>query len=398
MVDDLAKRIAEVARRETEYAADLLQRIIRIPSPSCREGEVVGLLRREMESLGPDEVFTDSMGNVVARFGSGPRVILYDSHVDTVGVGDPASWKDDPFAAARRDGVIYGRGASDNKAGIACMVAGLKILTELAERGNFTLYVVGIVQEEDCEGLAMSALLEERNLTPECVVLGECTDLAINRGHRGRAELEVVTRGRSCHASAPERGDNALYKMTPVIEGIKWLSERLASDPFLGKGSIAVTKVECDTPSLNAVPDLCRIYIDRRVVPSDTRESIAREIDEIARFAKGDVRITTYDKASYTGYVREHLKFFPAWTVAEDSPAVSGAARTYKSLFGGPPRVGKWVFSTDGNYSMGVRKIPTIGFGPAEEKHAHASDDQVRIEDLWKSAAFYALFPFVYSG
>lgn len=398
MNNRLADRIADAARRDTEYTADLLQRMIRIPSPSCQEGEVIALLRREMESLRPDEVFTDSIGNVVARFGSGPRVILYDSHVDTVGVGDPASWKDDPFAAVRRDGVIYGRGASDNKAGIACMVAGLKILTQLAERGDFTLYVVGIVQEEDCEGLALSALLEERKLTPECVVLGECTNLAINRGHRGRAELQVVTRGRSCHASAPERGDNALYKMTPVIEGIKWLAERLASDPFLGKGSIAVTKVECDTPSLNAVPDLCRIYIDRRVVPSDTRESIAREVDEIARFVKGDVSITNYSRVSYTGFIRNYSKFFPAWTVAEDSPAVARAAETYKRLFREQPQVGKWVFSTDGNYSMGIRRIPTIGFGPAEEKHAHASDDQVPVEHLWKSAAFYALFPFVYSS
>lgn len=398
MLEGLAKEIAGIARRETDYTADLLQRIIRIPSPSCQEGEVIALIRHEMESLRPDEVFTDSIGNVVARFGDGEKVILYDSHVDTVGIGDPASWKDDPFGAVRRDGVIYGRGASDNKAGIACMVGGLKILTQLAERADFTLYVVGIVQEEDCEGLALSALLEEKALAPECVVLGECTNLAINRGHRGRAELQVVTRGRSCHASAPERGDNALYKMTPVIEGIKWLSERLASDPFLGKGSIAVTKVECDTPSLNAVPDLCRIYIDRRVVPSDTRDSVAREVDEIARFAKGCVSITTYDNASYTGYMRRYLKFFPAWTVAEDSPAVARAAETYRGLFAAPPEVGKWIFSTDGNYSMGVRGIPTIGFGPAEERHAHAADDQVAVEHLWKSAAFYALFPFVYSG
>jgi putative selenium metabolism hydrolase len=398
MIESLARKIGEIARRDTEYIADLLERIIRIPSLSCQEADVIALLGREMESLRPDDVFTDSIGNVVARFGSGPSVILYDSHVDTVGVGDPASWKVDPFAAVRRDGVIYGRGASDNKAGIACMVAGLKILTELAERGDFTLYVVGIVQEEDCEGLALSALLEEKNLTPECVVLGECTNLAINRGHRGRAELQVVTRGRSCHASAPERGDNALYKMTPVIEGIKWLADRLASDPFLGKGSIAVTKAECDTPSLNAVPDLCRIYIDRRVVPSDTRESIAREVDEIARFAKGEVSITNYAKASYTGYLRNYTKFFPAWTVPEDTRAVSRAVGTFEKLFGVRPKIDKWVFSTDGNYSMGIRKIPTIGFGPAEERHAHASDDQVPIEHLWKSAAFYALFPFVYSS
>jgi putative selenium metabolism hydrolase len=395
---EIHKEIHKIAREEREYVADLVQRLVRIPSPSCEEGAVISLLEHEMKGLGLPEVFTDSIGNVVGRFGSGKRVILYDSHVDTVGVGDPACWKTEPFAAVRRDDIIYGRGASDNKAGIACMVAGLKILARLAREGDFTLYVAGIVQEEACEGLALAALLEEKSIKPECVVLGECTNLAINRGHRGRAELEVVTRGVSCHASAPERGENAIYKMTPVIEGIKWLAERLAVDPFLGKGSIAVTSIDCATPSLNAVPELCRIYVDRRVVPTDTRETIAREIDEIARFTKGEVRITEYSRPSYKGFAGKREKFFPAWTVEEDSPAVTRAQETYQALFGERASVGKWVFSTDGNYSMGIARIPTIGFGPAEEKHAHSADDQVRVDDLWKSAAFYALFPFVYSS
>jgi len=398
MRDDLAKQVAAYAREDAEYTADLLQRIIRIPSPSCEEGRVIGLLAREMESLGPDEVFTDSIGNVVARYGRGKRVILYDSHVDTVGVGDRSCWTRDPFAAERSDGIIYGRGASDNKAGIACMVAGLKILTRLAAAGDFTLYVVGIVQEEDCEGLALSSLMEERNIVPECVVLGECTDLAINRGHRGRTEIEVVTHGKSCHASAPERGDNAIYRMTPIVEGIKWMAEKLAGDPFLGKGSIAVTSIECSTPSRNAVPELCRIFIDRRMVPGDTRDSIAREIDQIARFTGGEVAITRYARASHKGLVQEREKFFPAWTLDEGSRAVARAGQACEALFGRPPAVSKWVFSTDGNYSAGMRSIPTIGFGPGEERHAHAADDQVRVDDLWKAAAFYAAFPFVYSS
>jgi putative selenium metabolism hydrolase len=397
MNESLAKEIVEKARGECEYTADLLQRIIRVPSPSCQEEGVVKILREDMERFGADEVFTDSIGNVVGRFGKGSKTILYDSHMDTVGVGDRSCWKVDPFSADRRDGVIYGRGASDNKAGIACMVAGLKILTALAKPGDFTVYVVGIVQEEDCEGLALSSLLEEKHLAPDCVVLGECTNLAINRGHRGRAELEVVTRGRSCHASAPERGENAIYRMTPVVQGIEGLAGGLPSDPFLGQGSIAVTKIDCQTPSLNAVPDSCRIYIDRRVVPSDTRESIVAEIGGLARATGGEVAISKYSRPSYKGFSREREKFFPAWAVPEDSAEVVRASRTCELLFGGKPAVSKWVFSTDGNYSMGVKRIPTIGFGPGEERHAHAADDQVKVDHLWKSAAFYALFPYVYS-
>jgi putative selenium metabolism hydrolase len=398
MLEQLASEFIESARREREYVTDLIRRLIRVPSPSCEEAEAVELVRKEMESVKPDEVFIDTMGSVVARFGQGTRRILYDSHLDTVGIGDRTRWHIDPFAGEMRDGVVYGRGACDDKGGIAGMVLGLKLLTELAAQGDFTLYVVGIVQEEDCEGLALSVLLEETGLEPDCVVLGEPSNLTISRGHRGRAEIEVVTRGRSCHASAPERGDNAIYRMAPIIEGVKWMNGRLASHPFLGEGSIAVTSVDCSTASRNAIPDQCRVFIDRRVVPADTRESIAREIDEIARFTEGEVRITSYAKPSYKGCRREREKFFPAWVVGEEDPVVAKSVETCRLLFGGAPVVGKWAFSTDGNYSMGVRSIPTVGFGPGEERHTHSVEDQVRADDLWKAAAFYALFPYVYSA
>jgi putative selenium metabolism hydrolase len=398
MPEAIAQKVITLAQAEKDYVADLLQRLIRIPSPSCDEGKAVELVKHEMEAIGPDEIFTDSIGNIVARFGDGASVIVYDSHLDTVGVGDLQCWRVQPFGGEMQDGVIYGRGASDNKAGVACMLTGMKILKHLGRHGDFTLYVAGIVQEEDCEGLALSVLLEERGLTPGCVVLGECTDLGIARGHRGRAEIEVVTRGRSCHASAPDRGKNAIYRMAPIVEGIKWMEGKLKGDPFLGKGSIAVTSIECSTPSRNALPDMCRIFVDRRTVPADGRESIAREIDEIARFSEGEVAITTYLKPSYKGLQREREKFFPAWTLDETDPAVTRAVETYRLLFGTAPQVGKWDFSTDGNYSMGTRSIPTIGFGPGEEKHAHSPNDQVRVGDLWKASAFYALFPFVYSS
>jgi putative selenium metabolism hydrolase len=282
------------------------------------------------------------------------------------------------------------------------MVAGLRLAIRTARElglspDDFTLYVVGIVQEENCEGLALSVLLEDKGIQPECVVLGEPSGLTIRRGHRGRAEIEVITRGRSCHSSAPARGDNAIYRMTPVIEGVKWLEGKLGSHPFLGPGSAAVTSVESTSPSRNAIPDRCRVFIDRRVVPADTRESIAREIDEIARFTGGEVHITTYSGASYKGYIKEREKFFPAWVTDRDSPAITGAAATYRMLFGEDAEIGKWDFSTDGNYSMGMRSIPTVGFGPGEEHHTHSTEDQVAVEQLCKASAFYALFPFVYS-
>jgi putative selenium metabolism hydrolase len=398
MSHPLARAVLDAAREEADYITALLRELIRIPSLSCEEEQAAACVRMEMEGLGLDEVFTDNMGSVVGRYGTGERTILYDSHMDTVGVGDRSAWKVDPFEAKLEGGVIYGRGASDNKAGLASMLGGLKVLSRIGERGDFSLYVAGVVEEEVCEGLALSVLIEEHGLAPECVVLSECTDLGVYRGHRGRAELEIITRGRSCHGSAPERGDNALYKMAPVLEGIKYMNDNLSGDPFLGRGSVAATRVCCETPSVNAIPDMCRAYVDRRTVPGDTADSVAREIDRIVRSVGGEVRLLEFSRPSYRGYVKVRQKFFPGWTLDEGAPAVESARETCRLLFGGEPRTDRWLFSTDGNYSMGVKSIPTIGFGPGEEHHAHTVDDQVRVEDLYKAAAFYALFPFVYSG
>jgi putative selenium metabolism hydrolase len=325
-------------------------------------------------------------------------VLVFDSHMDTVGVGDRGAWKVDPFEARLDNGVVYGRGASDNKAGLASMICGLKILSVLKERGDFSLYVAGVVQEEVCEGLALSVLLEEHGIAPECVVLSECTDLGVYIGHRGRAEIEITTRGRSCHGSAPERGENALYKMAPVLESIRYMNEGLGEDPLLGRGSIAATRIECDTPSVNAIPDKCRVFIDRRTVPGDSADSVTRELDEAVRAVRGEVRLVGFSRPSYRGYVKAREKFFPGWALDEKAHAVESAKAAYGLLFGEEPRVGRWLFSTDGNYSMGIRSIPTIGFGPGQEHHAHTVDDQVRAADLWKAAAFYAVFPFIYAG
>jgi len=394
----LAGRIVEAARRESEYITGLLRDLVRLRSPSCREGEVAARVRTELGKLGADEVFTDPAGSVVARYGDGKRVLMYDSHMDTVDVGDRSAWKSDPFEAKLEDGIVYGRGAADNKGGLAAMIGGLKVLSELGERGDFTVYLAAVVEEEVCEGLALGVLIDDRGLAPDCVVLSECTGLGICRGHRGRAEIEILTRGKSCHGSAPARGENALYKMAPVLEAVKYMNGNLDEDGFLGKASIAATKIECETPSVNAVPDLCRLFIDRRTVPGETPDGVARELDEAVRAVRGEVRMRVFSRPSYTGYTRETQKFFPAWVLDERSQEIESAKTACRLLFGGEPHVGRWLFSTDGAFSMGVRSIPTFGFGPGEERHAHTVEDQVRVEDLWKAAAFYALFPFVYAG
>ena len=375
--------------------ANFLRDLVSIKSFSAGEREAVERIRREMEKVGFDEVIVDGLGNILGRIGNGKKVIAMDAHIDTVEVGNEKLWKVDHFSGEMKDGVIYGRGASDQKAGMAAMVYGAKIMMEEGLTGDFTLYVTGTVMEEDCDGLCWRYIIERDGIRPDFVVITEPTNLNIYRGHRGRMELQIRTVGRSCHASAPERGVNAIYKMARIIAEIERLNERLKDDRFLGKGTIAVTQIFFKSPSQNAVADECTIQLDRRLTAGETKESVVEELKGAIALAGEEAEIIElfYDRPSYTGLSFPVEKYFPTWVMEEDSEIVRKTVAAYGEVFGAEPFVDKWTFSTNGIATAGVFSIPTIGFGPANEIYAHSPDDQCPVDQLVRAAAMYALLP-----
>ena len=251
-----------------EFKADLvkfMQDIIRIPSLSSQESAVIERIREEMQRLDYDEVTVDPMGNLLGRIGHGPRVIALDGHVDTVDVGDPALWDRDPHSGDVEDGILYGRGSSDQKGGVAASVYAGALLKRRGLPEEITLYVTATVQEEDCDGLCWQYIVNELGLRPDLLVSTEPTSLRIYRGQRGRMEMTVHTTGLSCHGSAPERGVNAIYKMAGIIAEIEQLNERLEPRDPLGKGSVTISEIRSTSPSLCAVADGCTIHLDRRL-------------------------------------------------------------------------------------------------------------------------------------
>jgi putative selenium metabolism hydrolase len=390
---------AQIAARAKFYEPDMvrfLRDLVAIPAESSQEGPVVRRIRQEMLKVGFDEIRIDPMGNILGRIGCGSKIIMMDSHTDTVGVGDPKEWAWDPYQGKVEDGYIYGRGASDQRGGMASMVYAAKIIKDLDLLGDYTLWIVGSVQEEDCDGLSWIYILKEGGIRPDCVVLTEPTNLRVYRGHRGRMEIEVHMRGRSCHASAPERGDNPVYKMAPLIAQIEQLNARLKDDPFLGKGTIAITEIRSLTPSLCAVPGACSIHLDRRLTAGETLESAVAEVAALPAAAGAEIEVLEYARPSYTGLVYPMKKYYPTWVLAEKHPLVQSAVLAYQTLHNEPPVVDKWVFSTNGVGSMGVMGVPTIGFGPGEEDVAHSVIERIPIEHLVQAAQFYAAFPLSY--
>jgi len=381
----------------SESIVTFLRDLCAIPSMDSQIGPVGARVQAEMAALGFDAVWFDSMGNTVGRIGDGPRTLLYDSHIDTVGIGNPAEWGWDPFVGKVEAGRFYARGACDEKGSTPPMIYGLKVARDLGLLEGWTVYYFGNM-EEWCDGIAPHALVEHEGIRPDFVVIGEPTKMQVYRGHKGRVEIEVVARGRSAHAASNQLGDNALYKVLPLIEGVSRLEPQLGDDPFLGHGKITVSDLKISTPSINAVPDQARVYIDRRLTFGESAEGAIEQVRALVPpglLARGEITVEMmkYADPSYTGFVFPVDKYFPAWALDEGHPLVQAGLQA-ASLVGLPAQpAGKWNFSTNGIYWMGKAGIPSIGFGPGEEETAHTTQDSVLLADVVKAAEFYALLP-----
>jgi putative selenium metabolism hydrolase len=387
-----AKKIDELAKKYENYTAENLSKLVKIKSLSLQEKAVATEYKRQMEEANFDEVKIDGLGNVIGRIGNGKKIIAFDAHIDVVDQGNLNNWNNDPFSGLIKDGFVHGRGSVDQKGGAASMVTAGKILKEIGFDKDLSIYFTGTVMEEDCDGLCWKYIIEEEKIRPELVVITEPTNTNIYIGHRGRMEINISFQGISSHGSAPERGKNAVYLASRACLEIEKLNERLKYDEFLGKGTITVSEIVSNSPSLCAVADYAKIHLDRRLTWGETKESAVNELTEIVKNLDAKVFILNYNEKSYTGKEYGMEKYYPTWKLDRNNPLVIKAVNSYEALFNKPPVVDKWTFSTNAVTIHGVYGIPTIGFGPGNEIYAHAPNEKTPIDDLVKASAFYALY------
>jgi len=403
-LDQIARRISALSDAMAERQARFLADLIRIRSYTGQERPAVERTLEELRAIGCDDVWMDSAGNALGRIGHGPRVILYDAHLDTNEVADEHAWPHPPLEPVVEGGAMYGLGASDCKGGVAAIVYGAAILKKTFEvsedlEGLFddlSVVVMGATLEEDAEGFALRSLVERDGLRPDVVLLAEATDLTLRRGQRGRCEVRVRTEGRAAHASQPHLGESAILKMLPVISALEEMNGKLPVDPIFGAGNQVISMIEGPhTP--NSVPAWCEVTVDRRLVPGETAESVLAGMRAVVEPLGATARIPQQPVLTHTGLHLDGPSFYPGWLLPEDDPLLLTGKATGAALWGTEPTVGVWRFSTDGTYSAGVAGIPTLGFGPEEEQYVHTAQDQVDLGKLRKAAAWYALFPVIHS-
>ncbi len=412
-----------------DAALAFAQDLIRLPSLPGEEEDVARRVLREMESLRYDEAYVDELGNVVGVLhgGAGPSVML-SCHLDMVAAGDEAEWEVPPFGGVIEGGFLHGRGAMDIKGPLALQTHAAAALKGKTEGDVIVAHTVF----EERGGWGMDHLTRpDGGLAPAAVVIGESTNGDIAIGHRGRAEVEIVARGLAAHASAPERARNALDLVPPVLRGVEDLAADQESADVLESASLVATDVRASPASRNVVPDQAVVVLDWRILPSDTEESLlARVRDAVAprldRWAarqpsggradnaspsSGDppaelahaaapqveCRIASELQRAYTGVEQRRGILTPGFLMDADSPVAVAAARAVgRRRAPGPALIRPWQFATDGGWTRGVRGIPTVGFAPGEERHAHTNTERLRLDDArWAYGKYLDLVPAV---
>lgn len=364
------------------------QDLIRIKSLSGQEEEIIRFIEQKMKSLRYEEVVIDSMGNLLGRIGNGERSILFDSHVDTVEVKDEDKWEVAPFSGEIRDGHLYGRGSVDMKSSVAASIYAGAVAQKLGYSTDKTIYVSCTVFEEDCDGENLKHLFREQNVRPNYVVICEPSENKISLGHKGKAQISIKTHGISAHGSAPEKGVNAIYEMAEIIQRVEKTNLELAQKEGI-RGTLVMSKISSVAASLNAVPSECEVYLDRRIAPGETKEDIRREMDQIIHGKKASWDVGTLQRKSWTGIDIHYEPFHEAWKIDPEHELAKACIAAYRESFGKEPaEYVFWDFSTNAVTPVSLG-IPTIGFGPGEDKLAHMRNENCAVDQILDACEFY---------
>jgi len=383
--------MAELTINDNDISGELLafaQQLVRIQSYSGQEEAVARAIAAKMEALGYDEVRIDACGSVLGCVGSGPVSLMFESHTDTVAVNDPEQWAYPPFSGEIADGFLWGRGSVDMKGALAASVYAPILAKSRGALKGRTVYVSCSVFEEDCDGVATNSLLEEFNLRPDFAVICEPSANTIAIGHKGKAQVVIQTHGVSAHGFAPEKGVNAVYEMAEIIQRVEQTNLNL---PVLdGKqGTLVLSRISSKAVSLNAVPDECEIYLDRRLVVGEDETTLRAEIEKIIGDKNATWQIDTILRTAWTGKPITYRPLHAAWKIPGDHHLTQTCISAFKQVFGRAPQdFTFWDFGTNAVALVG-RGIPCIGFGPGDSKLAHMRDEKCPVDQIVEACAFY---------
>ena len=308
-------------------------------------------------------------GNLVARLGGGKPSIVFNAHADTVGVGERAAWRTDPFKATLIDGRVHGLGACNSKSAIAVH---LWLAREIAKRGGpqrGELAFTFVGDEENLGPGGLSYLRKQKAIKPDTLIVAAQTRNRLVLEERGVMWVKVVTRGKAAHAGAPHTGDSAIMKMHRVISGLgKFKSKRSRTGH---RSTLSIGKIR-GGENTNVVPEHCEIEIDRRILPKDDFDTAFRQLKALCKGA---------DKV-------ELLTGTPGFSAPESGSGARAFAGAIREVTGKPSARLNVVGASDARYFArdGIEILVT---GPGDGADSHKPNEHVSLDEMVDSALIH---------
>lgn len=379
----------DFGKHKSNELIEFAQKLVQIKSFSGEEGDAIRFIAEQMKTLDYDEVTIDRHGNVVGQVGHGDKVILFDSHIDTVQVNDADQWDVPPFSGEVKDGYLWGRGSVDMKAGAAASVYAAALAKQKGWLDGKTVYVSCSTFEEDCDGEALKQVLAGIAKRPNFAVICEPSANRIAIGHKGKAQIIITAHGISAHGSAPEKGKNAVYEMAEIIQRVEETNRELFKKEG-AHGTLVLSNISCQSVSLNAVPSECQIYLDRRLAPGETEQTVRDEMTRIIEGKDATWEVDTIQRKTWTGEPITYRPLHPAWEISLESDLARAFINASTEVLGQEPQDFEyWDFSTNAVATVSLG-IPTIGFGPGEHKLAHMRNERCEINQILTAYLVYS--------
>ena len=325
---------------------------------------------------------TPPIANLVARLGEDSPCIVFNSHIDTVGTGDRAAWRTDPFAATLEKGCIYGLGANNCKGSAAVH---LWLAAEIARRGGPRLGSVVFVLAGDEERLGPEGtafLREEGLIQPDALVLGSPTENHLIVEERGILWVEIEATGRAAHGGDPPAGDNAILRMMRLLERLQSdLAPRLATRRSGEKVSTMNIGTIHAGENPNVVPDRCTLLIDRRLLPEESVDVAFAEIESLVAGAGEPKGTCTVRRLVGTN----------GFSAPLDGPHVSALVAAIEEHKSRPPEVLNALAASDGRF-FARDGIEIVNFGPGDGAVSHAANEFIPLTEMVDAALILRAF------
>jgi succinyl-diaminopimelate desuccinylase len=368
---------------------NLTRQLIQIPTenPPGNEKPAFLFLKRIVAGMGFRlKAYLSPQGrwNIVAvrSWGKGGRTLIFNGHLDVVPAGDPHQWTYPPFQGRIANGRIYGRGASDMKGGIASFLQAISMIDRSKIQLNKGTLALHLVSDEECHGhQGMGFLSGKGVIRGDAALVGEPTDLRPVIAQKGALWLKISTFGKSAHGSTPHLGENAIEKMTKVIEALHSL--RMENEhPLLGKPTFNIGMILGGT-KINVVPDRCEIAVDRRLIPGEKKggvlQTITRALDSIQ------------PRDSSFRYGMEEIDFAEPTEIDPQEEIVKVSLEAVQEVRGVRPEIKGFSGFTDGRFYIQQGNIPTLILGPGENHQPHTTDESIEVDALVQAAHIYGL-------